>query len=106
MQACAYQAAFREEFMMKEQCRSVATATLFWSVLILAAVGSDTGLLAEGRIDSQNMDWIGHNDLQGRPAYEPTVIQQGNRFILYVGHHQGSARNPLTGVVEPNGTSI
>jgi len=52
------------------------------------------------------MELIGHSDLQGRPSYEPTVIQQGNRFILYVGHHQGSARNPLTGVVEPNGTSI
>jgi hypothetical protein len=106
MYVSAHHAAFREELMMKKRCRSAAGATLFWSVLILAAVGSDTGSLADSRIDSQNMEWIGHSDLQGRPAYEPTVIQQGNRFILYVGHHEGSARNPLTGVVEPNGTSI
>jgi len=92
-------------FMKKRDSR-IARHPLFWSVLILGAVSADSGVLADGRIDSRDIEWIGHNDLQGRPSYEPTVIQQGNRFILYVGHHQGSARNPLTGVVEPNGTSI
>ena len=53
-----------------------------------------------------NMVRIGHAHLQGRPAYEPTAIQQGNRFILYVGHHQGNFLNPLTQAIEPDGTSI
>lgn len=82
--------------------------SLFWCMPILAAAGMGTNALAAYNThpDAENMQWIGHADLQGRPAYEPTVIQQGNRFILYVGHHQGSALNPLTGVVEANGTSI
>jgi hypothetical protein len=105
MHACAHHAGFREDFMEK-QCRGIARNALLWIAFIVTAAGSNGSALADGRIDSRDMEWIGHNDLQGRPSYEPTVIQQGNRFILYVGHHQGSARNPLTGVVEPNGTSI
>ena len=61
---------------------------------------------AAGSEDALNMVRIGHADLQGRPAYEPTAIQQGNRFILYVGHHQGNFFNPLTQATEPDGTSI
>jgi hypothetical protein len=35
------------------------------------------------------------------------VIQrQGQRWIAYVGHHGGRAANPVSGKVEPNGTSI
>jgi hypothetical protein len=55
---------------------------------------------------SKNMDLVGYNDLQARSAYQPIVHRQGNRWIAYVGHHGGSALNPLTGVVEGNGTSI
>ena len=32
--------------------------------------------------------------------------RQGNRWIAYVGHHGGTALNPLTGQQESNGTSI
>src|SRR3989475_4217413 len=32
--------------------------------------------------------------------------QQRGRFVAYVGHHGGRARNPLTGADEDNGTSI
>jgi len=53
-----------------------------------------------------NMELAGFDDLQGRSAYQPIIIKEGNREIAYVGHHTGSAMNPLTGVVEPNGTSI
>jgi len=41
---------------------------------------------------------VGHDDLQGRSAYQPTIHRQDSRFIAYVGHHGGKARNPLTGV--------
>jgi hypothetical protein len=55
---------------------------------------------------ARNMKLVGFNDLQGRSAYQPIAEQQGNRWIAYVGHHGGSAVNPMTGVEEPNGTSI
>ena len=48
----------------------------------------------------------GFSDLQGRSAYQPIIIKEGDREIAYVGHHTGTPMNPLTGVVEPNGTSI
>jgi hypothetical protein len=56
--------------------------------------------------ESENMKLVGFNDLQARSAYQPVIHQQGSRWIAYVGHHGGSALNPMTGVVENNGTSI
>jgi hypothetical protein len=55
---------------------------------------------------ASNMGLVGHDGLQARSAYQPTIQKQGNRWIAYVGHHGGEAMNPLTGKVEPNGTSI
>ena len=55
---------------------------------------------------AHDMELVGHHDLHGRSAYQPLPHQQGSRFILYVGHHGGRARNPLTGRDEDNGTSI
>ena len=52
------------------------------------------------------MELVGHDDLQGRSAYQPTIHQQRGRVMAYVGHHGGRARNPLTGRDEDNGTSI
>jgi hypothetical protein len=56
--------------------------------------------------EAHDMELVGHDDLQGRSAYQPTIHKQGGRFVAYVGHHGGKARNPLTGVDEDNGTSI
>jgi hypothetical protein len=53
-----------------------------------------------------NTELAGHDDLQGRSAYQPLIINENGREIAYVGHHTGSAMNSLTGKVEPNGTSI
>src|ERR1700676_3681320 len=53
-----------------------------------------------------NMELAGFSDLQGRSAYQPIIINENGREIAYVGHHTGTAMNSLTGVVEPNGTSI
>ena len=55
---------------------------------------------------ASNMALLGHHDLQARSAYQPVIHQQGSRWIAYVGHHGGKARNPLTGRDEDNGTSI
>src|SRR6266850_998886 len=83
---------------------------LMFFVLVLAS-------LAAGRVSSQtparghgaeahDMELVGHDDLQGRSAYQPTIHAQRGRVIAYVGHHGGRARNPLTGTDEDNGTSI
>ncbi len=59
-----------------------------------------------GQQSQWNMELAGFSDLQGRSAYQPIIINENGREIAYVGHHTGTAMNPLTGVVEPNGTSI
>jgi hypothetical protein len=56
--------------------------------------------------EQRDMRLVGAHDLQARSAYQPVIHQQGGRFIAYVGHHGGQRLNPLTGRVEPNGTSI
>jgi hypothetical protein len=61
--------------------------------------------------EARNMRLLGRHDLQARSAYQPTIHRQGDRWILYVGHHGGNAAepkplNPLTGEREFNGTSI
>jgi hypothetical protein len=53
-----------------------------------------------------NMQVEGFNDNQGRPIYQPLVVDQNGREILYLGNLTGNLLNPLTGKVEPNGTSI
>ena len=61
--------------------------------------------------EALNMRLVGTNDLQARSAYQPTIHHQGDRWIAYIGHHGGTDAipnpvNPMTGVAEPNGTSI
>ncbi|HEY7060030.1 MAG TPA: hypothetical protein VII06_01015 [Chloroflexota bacterium] len=56
--------------------------------------------------EAHDMALVGYDDLQARSAYQPVIHHQGDRWIAYVGHHGGSARNPLTGDVQPNGTSV
>lgn len=61
--------------------------------------------------EASNMRLVGTNDLQARSAYQPTIHHQGDRWIAYIGHHGGTDDvpnpvNTLTGVAEPNGTSI
>jgi hypothetical protein len=62
--------------------------------------------LAQHPAAASNMTLLGHHDLQGRSAYQPLVHAQGGRWIAYVGHHGGTALNPLTGRSEDNGTSV
>ena len=64
------------------------------------------GTLHRDGADTFNMEWLGHDDLQGRTTYQTTVQTQGNRVIAYAGHFNGQMLNPITGVVETNGTSI
>jgi hypothetical protein len=81
--------------------RGVITAALATLSAALGAQAHDPRVA-----EQRDMRLVGFHDLQGRSAYQPVVEQQGSRFIAYVGHHGGTAVNPLTGANEPNGTSI
>ncbi len=84
--------------------RRVACVCLMASL----AAWMTTGRAQERRTqaESRDMRLPGSNDLQGRSAYHPVINLQNGRWIAYVGHHGGTALNPLTGVVEENGTSV
>ena len=61
--------------------------------------------------EAENVRLVGHDDLQGRSAYQPIVHRQGDRYIAYIGHHGGTAADPkplntVSGQKEFNGTSI
>ncbi len=91
-------------------------------VVALAAIGiaaSSIGAMAAQPVtspaapDSHNLQWLGHADLQGRTAYQPTLhtqMYQGqNHVFLYVGHfgNQPPIADPTSGgALESNGTSI
>jgi hypothetical protein len=84
----------------------IAIGLFIWSVAPVTAQ-QPAGQQIPGRAAEQNnMRLVGYNDLQARSAYQPIIQRQGNRWIAYIGHHGGEAPNPLTGQVEPNGTSI
>jgi hypothetical protein len=62
---------------------------------------------AQMKEEAVNFQLVGFNDLQGRSAYQPTIVQQGNRWIAYVGFHgERPILNPLNGQMEENGTMI
>lgn len=88
------------------------TALRIASVAALAAgLASSSAALGQTKPESRDMRQLAWNDLQARSAYQPTIHKQGNRWILYVGHHGGTRSvpkpvNPLTGQAEFNGTSI
>ncbi|MGH3344531.1 MAG: LVIVD repeat-containing protein [Carbonactinosporaceae bacterium] len=77
--------------------------------LVVAPAQSDEGAKAQSpAADQRNMQLVGTDDLQARSAYQPLIDfnAAADRWIAYVGHHDGTAVNPLTGEEEPNGTSI
>ena len=80
-----------------------------WMILTLTASAQSPKL---GDVpEAKNMRLVGYSDLHGRSAYQPTIHQQGGRYIAYVGHHGGTPDVPqpinwLTGQAEYNGTSI
>ena len=75
--------------------------------IILAAILPAVALAqAPAGPEKSNMELVGGDALQARSAYQPLVHKQGDRWILYVGHHGGKTLNPLSGKVEDNGTSI
>ena len=56
--------------------------------------------------ESHNMALVGYHDLQGRAAYQPEIVRQGDRWIAYIGLIGGKLMNEVTGELESNGTII
>ena len=74
--------------------------------LVILVMAFGAGSAAQHRAESRDMALVGYTDLQNRPAYQPTINRQGDRYIAYVGHHGASIRNPMNGQMEPSGTSV
>ena len=89
---------------------AIAAAALVLALPAAAQTRKETPKIGDPP-EALNMRLVGHNDLQGRTAYQPTIVKQGSRYIAYVGHHGGSKENPqpmnaVTGKGELNGTSV
>ena len=90
---------------MKKLLSSVVL--MFSFIVIVLLTFNVSSVFAIGSTpEANNMRLVGFNNLQARSAYQPIIHKQGDRWIAYIGHHGGSAVNPQTGNVEPNGTSI
>jgi len=74
------------------------------------AVGEDTQKMPAPNGPNEESIWNmkveGFNDNQARPVYQPLIVNQNGREIMYNGDLSGTAMNPQTGVSESNGTSI
>jgi len=100
----SYQELGLKEDQMKQ--RHLLLAALSLSALaILVFSGGALAISQSG--EAKNMQRVGHVDLQGRSAYQPnTIVYPDGRTIAFVGTHSGDRLNPLTGLVEHNGTMI
>lgn len=95
---------------MTMSIRGAASLVLAGASLVLCGCAMEGNQTAtqpyNGQEEAKNMRLVGYHDLAARTAYQPTIKQQGQRWIAYIGSHGGRMVNPLTGVLEENGTSI
>ncbi len=64
--------------------RAAAAALLGISAAFLWASTAAAQAYA-GKEEARNVRLVGFHDLAARTAYQPTIKQQGNRWIAYVG---------------------
>jgi hypothetical protein len=76
------------------------------TIAVFAAAALCLPARAQHGASASNMALLGHQDLQGRSAYQPLVQAQGARWIAYVGHHGSNIVNAVSGRREDSGTSI
>lgn len=95
-------------YSMYRRARGCALASLVALGMIAGcqSAGTKSGEYRPDREEARDMRLVGFNNLQARSAYQPVIHRQGERWIAYIGHHGGSAVNPLNGQQELNGTSI
>ena len=77
--------------------------TVLSTAIALALVISSAQAVSQSD-EKKNMHRLGHTDLQGRPAYQPNVIQYPDgRYIAFVGMHSGvPVANPACPSFLPN----
>jgi len=76
-------------------------ATLSAAIAMALSASSALGIGQSG--EAKDMQRVGHTDLQGRPSYQPNVIQYPDgRYIAFVGMHSGNPIGPVGGC--PNNT--
>jgi hypothetical protein len=86
------------------------------ALAVATAFGAGSALAIKQSGEQKNMQLVGHDDLQGRGAYQPNVITYPDgRTIAFIGLHNapnlggapGPLPNPLNGgKLEDNGTMI
>jgi hypothetical protein len=91
--------------------RAPVLATLAAGLALASPLRAEQAQTIGAPPEASNMELVGHDGLQARAAYQPTIHHQGDRWIAYIGHHGGTDAvaapvNPMTGKAEPNGTSI
>lgn len=92
--------------MMQQRRRRSVTRRLAGAIVALGLVAFSMAALAAQPV-SHNMRLIGHTDLNGRTAYQPTLHTINGRVYLFVGHFAGAipVGLPNAGLVN-GGTSI
>jgi len=64
------------------------------SVAVSLALAASAAQAISQSGESKNIDRVGHTDLQGRPSYQPNVIDYPDgRTVLFVGMHSGNPRD-------------
>jgi hypothetical protein len=72
------------------------------SIVLPLFASADVGVAT-----ARDMELVGSHPLQARSAYQPHPHRYPDgRYVVFVGHHEGEAVNPLTGNIEQNGTSV
>jgi hypothetical protein len=92
--------------MIRHPASLLASVCLAFASAAAVAQTAPSAPVPAGKEDAFNMHLLGFEALQGRAAYQPTIVKQGSRYIAYIGHHGGKHMNPLIGKEEFNGTSI
>jgi hypothetical protein len=77
--------------MKQEACitpKRVLRMILFAAILVILAFSGRAVAAVTQSGEQKNMERVGHTDLQGRPGYQPNVIQYPDgRFIAFSGTH-------------------
>lgn len=67
------------------------------SLAVSLALSAGTAQAISQSNERKNMERVGHTDLQGRPTYQPNVIQYPDgRTMLFVGQHSGVPKGRVT----------
>jgi hypothetical protein len=87
--------------------RAIAGATSFAVVLFAGAVWLGARAYEQpgpsGRFFAENFDYVGHHDLDGRPAFKLALHVDGGRWFLYTSHfwHRGWSVLDVTDPAHP-----